>query len=136
MAAYRESLLRRAIVAVLAVAWLPYATLCCIAAPASVHAACERLGLSGAPVEHILDTAHSAHCGRGHQAPASTCCEVSRKSTVRLAVPPVVDPPHPIALAVSLPDVITPTAEKLEVPGGSLRAHAPPPYLRNSVLRI
>jgi hypothetical protein len=136
MSALRQIQRRRVVVLALALAWLPYVTLRCIAAPGSAHAGCDVLEHGSEAAAHDVNVGHHERRGHDHEGPASTCCELTGKSSITLSTPFSVDPPILSAIAISLSGAVAPASRVLGMSGGLWHAHAPPTYLRNSTLRI
>jgi len=136
MSALRQIRRRRAVFVVLALAWLPYVTLCCIPAPGSAHAGCDVLEHGSEAAGHDVKVGHHESRGHDHEGPASICCELTGKSNVTFSTPFSFDPPILSAIAISLSGLVAPASEVLGMSGRLWHAHAPPTYLRNSALRI
>lgn len=138
MRVLRQNRYRRAIVATLALAWLPYISLRCVPAVASADPACDVLPDGGEETHHHVDTVHHEPPAHDHEGPCKTCCELTGKLNVTLAPPLVsVDPQVLAALPMPLaPEVGAPEVERVGACDADGRAHAPPLYLRNSALRI
>jgi hypothetical protein len=136
MSALRQIRRRRVVVLALALAWLPYVTLRCVAAPGSAHAGCDVLEHGSEAAENHANVGHHERRGHDHEGPASTCCELTGKSKVTLSTPLSFDPPILSAIAISLSGAVAPASEVLGMSGRLSHAHAPPTYLRNSALRI
>lgn len=136
MSAVRQIWRRRVVVLALVLAWLPYVTLRCIPVSGSAHAWCDVLAHGSEAAGHDVNVGHHERRGHDHEGPASTCCELTGKSSVTLSAPFSVDPPILSAIAISLSGAVAPASEVLGMLGGLWHAHAPPTYLRNSAFRI
>lgn len=135
MSALRQIRRRRMMVMALALAWLPYVVVRCIAAPGPAHAECGMLEHGGETAEHGVSE-HHEHGEHEHEGPVRTCCELTGKSNITLAAPLSVYPPILFAIAVSPSGAASRASEVFGTSARLQHAHAPPAYLRNSALRI
>lgn len=134
MTRFRKPKYCRAIVALLAIAWLPFVTTLCLDAEACDYPAAGGHHGDHESHHHGIDT--PSHHQEHSDAPASTCCELTGKRAVALTAQPglMAAPSAAVSLVSALPAICSVAGSMLSP--AVVRAHGPPTYLRNASLRI